>query len=249
MKGIIYFILIPIIIVSCKKEETEIIDKKIKASYEGLVLSEGNDNSDFKVEITNEKDFHEITYTDSLGLYRFENLDFGLYNIIFSKTGYGTFKRYEVYVSGLYVYTSDYVRLYPINQSVINSIDSIPDPGKYYYLDIFFKMTLDNYRKPDLLVVFSKNSDCNIDNFDYSLILNYSRFNPADELRTYFTLNYLVNNGFSKGDKVYFRLYPKDTGDKGYFDYNLNKFIFSTANVNGGSELCSFVISDFISPY
>lgn len=245
MKSYIYFIAIAVLFLTCKKEKTEIIEKGIKGNYSGQVFSKTGDNSDFRVEITDEKDFQQTTYTDSLGKFNFSNLSFGEYNVIYSKTGFGTRKKFGVYISGLYNY-DDAVTLYPIIKSKIISFDSISVPTEYiYYAQVYLDISIDSSGYSSLLYVFNNNKDCDIENFKYYLLSSYRLDRSTEKYSSSFSFDNLVKLGAKKGDLLYVKIYPIYNGDEPYFDYLLDRYVFPTANLSGGSEVKSFTIPNY----
>lgn len=230
---------------ACKKEETEIIEKEIKGNYSGQIYSVTDDNADFKIEVTDEKDFHQTTYSDSVGNFVFNDLPFGNYNVIYSKTGFGTYKEFGIYISGLYNFNS-YVTLYPITKSKITSFDSVSIPTDFvYYARVYLNMSEDSSGYSRLLFVFNDKENCDLENYKYYLTNIYSFNRSTEEFMSSFYFEYLIEQGAKKGDLLYVKIYPIYSGDEPYFDYLLNRYIFPTANLSGGSAVKSFTIPNY----
>lgn len=221
----------------------DVIESASKSSISGYVnlYDEGTfpmeDKSGMQIKIEELSSFSATT--DKNGYFTLKDVPFGTYTLIYEKTGYGTYKKYQHkhYTSSTFITHSPSLGKKSTTQ--INNItakvegDSIAlsfttnyigaENNKFYYIRYFLSSSPSvsdsfySYYSPTLMIQKHNNA----------LILTKSD---------------LLNRGFHSGEKLYIKIYGDSYFSNVYDDPFLGKKIFPNLN------RISFADSNFIVP-
>jgi hypothetical protein len=173
------------------------------------------------------------TKTDANGFFRLSDVYFGKYTLVYEKSGFGTFKKFDVdhnnnittilNTSSLgYKSTTAITNLNAnvIGDEVILSVTTNPagSLGNTRYIRYF-------------LSINSNVSDVNYSYYSPGLI---SQINPKDIT---LSKNDLINAGFLSGTTVYVKVYGDSFWSNDYTDPDLNRKVFPNLNINSSNTV------------
>lgn len=242
MKNTILYILLRSFILACFVLSTVSCKKETKAEWpkgalEGRALlytvsTPMDDCSGIKVTVEGSSPLSE-TITDENGRFTIENLETGIYDIAFSKEGFGTYKMISVqFTGGNIPYYLDDVSLYKVPdvgnpvitlvEEAVNIAISKPRPAEFdgfqYYL--------------------SNDPDVSYINYQTSGILTVSTGTTPGNYRVH--LPSFNTSGFAVGNRIYIIVYPRTISTLQYINLNTGNYIFPNINTNQPSNIISF---------
>lgn len=179
------------------------------------------------------------TTTDSTGLFEFNDIPIGTYNLFYSKEGYSTFIDYGVQVfGGLIPVQLNTISLYELlnEKIVIGDIKTNGVKGNYSSnLNIEIEYEKIEETNTMCLLLLSKNDNIDLQHYEYSFFKNI-----------YFISDYfhLISDyeKFPENSKWYIKLYTV-ASKAYYFDPETGKKVYYTANTDMSSK-GSFTISE-----
>jgi hypothetical protein len=172
-----------------------------------------------------------VTNTDSAGEWEIAGLTTGSYNIIVSKSGFGTYKLLDFQFAGggqAHIGTIDLYQIPPL--SVTGLSDSVADGA--LLINGSFSGTLPSAQNAHAYVFLGKSPTVSSDPGTY---LTYLPVENSSNGRT-FSVNYgndttrLLNAGFATGQTVYVVAYGSSFNPIGYIDSTTNRAVFTGLN-------------------
>ncbi|WP_136481930.1 carboxypeptidase-like regulatory domain-containing protein [Cognatitamlana onchidii] len=238
---LLFYFLVTIGFVSCSDSNDNNPDppKPTAADISGTVnlYDEGIneiDNADMLVKVEGSS---IAATTDAEGRFRLLNVPFGDVTLVYEKTGYGTFKKYDIEHNDGDTFITDSPSLGQKSTTSITNLvvstgtgtvtvaattDPVANIGNTRYIRYFFS-TQSN--------VSSENFDAVLDAFPaqitpYNLNLNSDSFEAL---------------GFESGQTVYVKCYGESFWSNQYEDPDLNTTVFPNVNANSAAAV-SFVV-------
>jgi len=239
LKYILPALLLTFVFYSCEK----IIEYKVlSGSMVGFVILSGNSaDNNSGVEITMEGIEPGMSaFSDEDGKFAFDNIPFGTYNFIYHKDGYGTYRMQSVSVVGgskpstlgrvplhwiprvsLTDLGMNRYNLYQVDYVGVHATVIEPYEGEYcsyyrYYLGRSSDVSYSNYTSTGYL------------------------YNPAiDYMSGIIRIDTLQ---FLRGTEIFAIFYPTGEPEINYMDLNTGKDIYTSINIDGASEVISYMI-------
>lgn len=230
------------IVFSCKKE---VYYEGLKGELKGKAgLYENNttitDYSGVSVTLDGSSPGLQTT-TNAKGEYEFTDVKTGIYDIVFSKEGYGTYKLVSYQFIGGNLPTF----VYPVSLAKIPvfSITSLKvDTGRYnpysYFVNVTGKVSVT--ASSNLRIYLSDRPDVSYTNYQAT---DYTFCNSAGEI-SYNPYNLITK--YPKGKQLYIILYPSPYYFSSYIDLSTGNPIY-TVNTQKGSAIISFTIPNTLS--
>lgn len=236
-------ILLSMLLISCGSDDENISEPETSSNIIGFVTLYDEsinqvDNSGMSVRIE-ELTQNNIAITDTEGEFTFEDVPFGKYNLVYEKSGYGTYKLFDLEHSNtggstvievarsLGQKSSTSVTNLTVNTSdSLITIEVITDPvanvGNTKYIRFFFS------RQPN---VSSENYDSVMETLvvqitPYSLNLNEESLDAL---------------GYQSGETVYVKCYGESFWGNNYNDPELGRDVFPNVNLNSAAAV-SFIV-------
>jgi hypothetical protein len=211
---------------------------KFYSTFRGYAVaySDSYEYKDINVTIQKE-DLVRKAKTDETGIFFFDSLETGTYNLIFEKEGFGTYKTFGIRHFG---YPSDtlyktYVPIFKKAVSVVQKTGSVNKEffSTYSFLKIELNITNFQEYRESVIAFVSKDKNVSKDSYEFYLAKEYSSFwVQGDPGKNYkgisFPYSEILKNGYKNGDKIYFKFYTINNSDNGYTDYELKKQVFPT---------------------
>jgi hypothetical protein len=183
------------------------------------------------------------TTTNAKGEYNFTDVKTGIYDIVFSKEGYGTYKLVSYQFIGGNIPTF----IYPISLGKVPdfSITSLQvDTGRYspytYFVNVTGKISVLTYSY--LRVYLSDRPDVSYTNYQATDVIFV---NNTGEIT--YNLNNIISK-YPKGKQLYIIVYPGIYSSSSYIDLSSGNSIY-TINTQKGSAIIPFTIPNTISYY
>lgn len=231
---------------SCKKESAQ--NTPVAARMFGTVqtwddkTTSTSDMAGIKVTITNLANVS--TTTDATGRYSFENVAFDLYDLEFSKTGYGTFKLYGV--THAYNASTNYTQLPLVGFGKLSTttVTSLTVSGNTIGGEP--GVTFDYGLSPApstasrAFVRYFLGTTAGVSSTSYSAFTGLLNFSNLSNI-TGFSKSQLLGYGFTSGQTVYVRMYGDSFRSNEYTDPNTGKTIFPNINTTTAPAV-SFVV-------
>jgi hypothetical protein len=226
-----------VLLISCKRE---IIYEGPMGALAGKITLAGfnvKDNSGVLVTIDGTSPALHTT-TNEKGEYSIENIKTGLYDIVFSKDSFSTFKIISCqFIGGKLPSYIDPITLYKLPYFSINDLKV--DTGTYSWQTGFVKVSalLNNSTSGTLRYYLSYSPDVSYTNYQQT---GYIYVNAGNNLSYNFNTTALRN--FKKGKNIYIILYPSSVSYSGtYIDLITGNTIYGV-NVSLPSSIVSFVL-------
>jgi hypothetical protein len=224
----ITIILIIVMLSSCKKNDDVLSPKPSKSIYGVAILKHGNDNALNSSGINvNVEGTSIATYTDSTGIYRFDNVEYGNQCFVYSKPGYGVYKRYEN-VSDSTTPNLNGILLFRLPANKVSTISI-----QYVNDTLSVVGTVSSYEpfSRGIILFISKDSIISSDPTKHLFSLN--EYNaPIDS--TNFSIRILksdfTSKGINSGDKIYLVAYTAvlySFSFREYLDKNSGKLLYN----------------------
>lgn len=230
------FICVALFASSCKKEieyrwPKGTIEGKVILTKSDYVGDIEEDCSGVLIEVEGASPLAQAT-SDVNGDFKIDNLETGLYDIVFSKEGYGTVKMPSVqFVGGNIPFYLEKVDLY-----------KIPDVGTVQISRLEFDIRIVIEKKaPELSgfqLYFSESPNVSFSDYKYT---SHSYGYSVSEGTYKILLTELDINGFKDGTRIYVIAYPKANTVRWYMDTNTGNKIYIGVNTRQPSNVISFV--------
>ena len=172
--------------------------------------------------------------TNQYGQFQFDSLPTGTYNVIFSKAGFATYKKFGFsFTGGDMPGYLEGVELSKPSSVVVTSIS-------YDIVTGYMKLTVDStsQNKPNIYIrtFFSTDKNVSSTNYQSTGIGQYQRSDPVRKI-----LVLPDSHVFPSGTTVYMIAYGMSFFDLGYWDPSTNLTFFPALNPQG-SNIVSFVM-------
>ncbi len=245
MKTKCYFLPIVCLLLfnSCKKEETTNPTPTTKANIIGSVnlYDEGvtqTDNSNMTVSIEGLSPSISTT-TDANGEFTLVDVPFGIYNIVYEKSSFGTYKL---------------INLEHKNTGSSTIITTAPSLGQKSTTEVTNTSTSTN--GDTVKISFTTVPAGNVGNTRYLRYFLSDNSNVGSENYLYYSPNFgiqinpgetsilkseLLNQGFTTGQTVYVKVYGDSFWSNDYDDPNLGRRVFPNLNMNFANSV-SFIV-------
>lgn len=177
--------------------------------------------------------------TDFEGDFTLSNVPFGTYTLIYSKTGYGTYKRLDVVHTntGSPTPLTTAPSLGQSSSTQVTDLSASPDGG-----EVVLSITTDpagNSGNTRYVRYFlSASSSVSDENYSFVSEVLISQINPKE---TSLTVNEFSKAGFSSGQTVYAKAYGDSFWSNEYEDSDLGRTIFPNLNATSAGAV-SFVV-------
>ncbi len=240
---LIYTFFISLLFVACEKDTNyELLTGQL-IGYVSLYDSENNKLSDKSgVEVIVEGSTPQIqTSTDENGQFIIDNLESGIYNLLFNKEGYGEYKE----VSYQFVGGSKPVVLKPILYGLSNvQIDNVQITKDewgwqdYNALNVDIKMSDPIENRYSYFRYYIGNEP----DISYKNYISTDRF-FNDYYREVLSFSIFVDTlKFPVGSELYLIMYPEASNSNYYIDIDTGNKIYTTINTNNASGVASITI-------
>jgi hypothetical protein len=232
-----FLALLPIVVLLSCKEEPELQFFNKKGLINGVISLNNSFNAAGTSVHLKGAGYDKTLITGLLGDYEFFNLPTSNFEMEVSKDGYGKVVVFNIRNSGLDTIQGFYLQLFPIPQidtrTVKDFTTGLASDGTpfiaLHYSDS--SVAVSNGR-----IFFGLTDDVSDVDYEYSQPLSTT----LQVQNIYF--NELSSARFYGAKKVYFRLYPHSGG--GYFDYSLDRWIYSSVNKALASEVYEFTFPE-----
>jgi hypothetical protein len=239
-----YSVLVLILFFSCTKE---IINEGISGELKGRVWlhkpsSFNNNNSGALVTVEGSDPLLQ-TITDSAGEFSIKNLKTGIYDLVFSKDSFGTYKFYSYqFIGGNEPTLMMPVELFQLPDSKITvfKADTVRISSNNYQIEL-----LGSLSDTDTFMLRYFVSDSSTVSYSNYLVTGYFyAFNKTDFSTS---LNETYFKSFSGGTQLYIILYPSAYPfNMSYMDIITGNQIYNVT-VNGASEVVPFKVPETLS--
>ncbi|MEA1899020.1 MAG: carboxypeptidase-like regulatory domain-containing protein [Bacteroidota bacterium] len=221
-------------LIGCDKNDENIFLKGNIVGFVNLVDETGNEVEDKSGANVSIEGLTSSANTNENGRFELSNVPAGTYNIIYNKTGYGSYKRFSfqfiggnipamLYETTLYEQPKIEIQSLDIsfNDNVINISGKITETSQYT-VQAFF------------------NDSSNVSNLNYDYA-SY-RYSFCCIPTTQFSQSiYLSETPYSLGDKVYLVIYFINPNEKyGYYDYEKEKYVYTS--YKKASSVINFIL-------
>lgn len=204
------------------------------------LFDEGNtqvDNSGMTVSVEGSAAFQ--TTTDNSGNFSLTGIPFGNYTLEFSKTGYGTYKVFNVSHNSSNTTISESPSLGQMSTtSVIDLTSGTSNNGSTIVLGATTDPAGSSGNTKYIQFFFASNSNVSSTNYDVVLDAISTQTNPYN---LNLTSAALIALGLESGQTVYVKCYGTSFWDNQYDDPGLGRTIFPNLNSNSASAV-SFVV-------
>ena len=226
---------------SCNKDEDTTPEPITKANIIGSVnlYDEGvtqidNSNMIVKVEGT-----ETSATTDADGDFTLSDVPFGTYTLIYEKSGFGTFKKYDIEHTntGSSTIIAENPSLGEISTTQITALESSVN-GNNIQFSVTTNPAGNNSNTRYVRYFLSTNSNVSNENYTYYSAGLVSQINPY-----LITLSQddLISAGFSSGQTVYVKAYGDSFWSNDYNDPALGRKIFPNLNMTSANSV-SFIV-------
>jgi hypothetical protein len=216
----------------CDKNE-EIFFKGNIVGFVSLVDESGNEIED-KSGVNVSMEGLANTITNNIGRYEFSDVPAGTYKIIYDKTGYGTYKRFNYqFIGGNVPAVVPETSLFVLPDIEILSLDISFEDNR-----IYVSGTIPVTNQLAFQIFINDNPDVsNLKHNHYTSLAMYcciARTNFSQVIN-------LSDTPYSPGDTIYLAVYFRNYYDIGwYFDYEYEKTIYSS--YRKGSDVITLVL-------
>lgn len=211
-----------IFLLGCDKNDENIFLKGNIVGFVNLVNETGNEVEDKSGVNISIEGLTSSANTNEDGRFELSNVPAGTYNIIYNKTGYGSYKRFSFQFIGGNVPAMLYeTTLYEQPKIDIQSLDISFDDN---IINITGEITATNYFTVQTFI----NDSANVsnENYDYAS----ARYNYSGWEYTQFSQSiYLSETPYFLGDKVYLVIYFINPNEEyGYYDYEKERYVYTS---------------------
>lgn len=230
----------------CKKDS----DKNPDPILSGKVTGQLRLTNELGVELSDNSTMQITTdagsfgYSNSAGAYELNNLATGTYNLIYSKAGFGTYKRFNIQV------------LSGSNATLLNGVDYLGQKSttEISALDVNFNLMDSTYSiecsiapTPNAInqrafrLFFGKFNTINAQDYFFTPSNTWLSSTATGQITGY-PRSELYNNGFTTGETVYVIAYGESIRTNSYTDPLINKKVFPNINLAAPSNVVTFVL-------
>ncbi len=219
---------------SCFKEE--LITQSISGKVSLYLYDKKFQDNGMSVYLVS-NDGTQVSETNDLGEYSFQDVPEGSYDLHFEHNGFGTYKIFNVthnsigptdIDSVLKLQTQSHIQITQTSTSVVSDtvmIEGLCEPGPSSPYSSYLR------------VLFGRDPGTNPLNYEYYSPIYSTIYNPA--ILTFNKVE-LYSMGFQTGDKVYFYLAGESLFSNEYFDPNSGIQMFPNLNEEAGTG--SFIV-------
>jgi hypothetical protein len=201
--------------------------------YDEGVTQIDNDGMTVKVEGTS-----ILTTTDVDGKFTLVDVPFGTYTLVYEKSGYGTFKRFNVEHKDGSTFIPDAPSL---GQKSTTTVTNLTVSSSASFPVILGATTNPSGSQGDTRYIryfFSTDSNISSDNYENVLETRPAQINPSNLNLSQASLDAL---GFTSGTTVYVKCYGESFWSNQYDDPDLGTTVFPNLNSNT-AETVSFIV-------
>ena len=235
-------ILAAVLLSSCKKDGTTDQDPLTKANIVGSVslYDEGTNqlsNADMTVLVEGTSPVISAI-TDSTGRFVLPDVPFGVYNLVYEKNAFGTYKR---------------INFEHRNTGSFTQINSTPSLGQKSSTEV---TNLSASISGDTVIIYSTTNpagnignkrylryflsrDSNVGDAKYEYSSNFGA--QIDPAQTRILKSELINQGFVSGQSIYVKVYGDSFWSNDYDDPNLGRRVFPNLNSTAANAI-SFIV-------
>lgn len=196
-------------------------------------LNSTTDQAGVTVTISDQPTF--VAITDATGRYTFDDLAFGVHDLTFSKSGYGTSKLYGVVHNALSATPTTQVANFSFGKTSTTTVTAFAVSGNTFNGQPGVSFSYNFGSAPSTgnraFVRYFLSAAADVSSTSYSAFSPVVNFSNTSAIAG-FTVNDLVSMGFSSGQTVYVRMYGDSFRSNEYKDPNTGKWVFPNINPN-----------------
>jgi hypothetical protein len=226
---------------SCSKDEDPTPDPITKANITGSVnlYDEGTtqiDNSNMTVKVEGTTPVISAT-TDANGDVTLSDVPFGTYTILYEKSGFGTFKKFDIEHKNNATAIINTPSIGEISTTQITNLQANVS-GNDIIISVTTNPAGSNGNTRYVRYFLSTDSNVSNENYTYFSPGLVSQINPKE-----ITLsnNDLTNAGFAAGETIFVKVYGDSFWSNAYDDPNLGRNVFPNLNMTSTNSV-SFIV-------
>ena len=226
---------------SCSKDEDPTPDPITKANITGSVnlYDEGTtqiDNSNMTVKVEGTTPSISAT-TDANGDFILADVPFGTYTILYEKSGFGTFKKFDIEHENNATAILNTPSIGEISTTQITNLEANVS-GNDIIISVTTNPAGSNGNTRYVRYFLSTDSNVSSENYTYFSPGLVSQINPKE-----ITLsnNDLTSAGFSTGETVFVKVYGDSFWSNEYDDLDLGRNVFPNLNMTSNNSV-SFIV-------
>ena len=226
---------------SCSKDEDPTPDPITKANITGSVnlYDEGTtqiDNSNMTVKVEGTTPAISAT-TDANGDFTLSDVPFGTYTILYEKSGFGTFKKFDIEHENNATAILNTPSIGEISTTQITNLEANVS-GNDIIISVTTNPAGSNGNTRYVRYFLSTDSNVSSENYTYFSPGLVSQINPKE-----ITLsnNDLTSAGFSTGETVFVKVYGDSFWSNEYNDPDLGRNVFPNLNMTSTNSV-SFIV-------
>ena len=192
------------------------------------------DNSNMTVKV---EGISKSARTDASGDYVLSNVAFGTYTLVYEKSGYGTFKRFNLGHSNGNTIITESPSLGQVSTTQVTGLEANSN-GNSIVLSVTTDPGGSNGNTRYVRYFLSADSNVSNENYSFHSAGLIAQINP---LELNITSEDLITAGFSSGETVYVKVYGDSFWSNEYEDPDLGRMVFPNLNLNAAKAV-SFVV-------
>ena len=241
LKYLTFSLMVLLGISSCSKDEDPTPDPITKANITGSVnlYDEGTtqiDNSNMTVKVEGTTPSISAT-TDANGDFILADVPFGTYTILYEKSGFGTFKKFDIEHENNATAILNTPSIGEISTTQITNLQANVS-GNDIIISVTTNPAGSNGNTRYVRYFLSTDSNVSNENYTYFSPGLVSQINPKE-----ITLsnNDLTSAGFSTGETVFVKVYGDSFWSNEYDDLDLGRNVFPNLNMTSNNSV-SFIV-------
>ena len=241
LKYLTFSLMVLLGISSCSKDEDPTPDPITKANITGSVnlYDEGTtqiDNSNMTVKVEGTTPSISAT-TDANGDFILADVPFGTYTILYEKSGFGTFKKFDIEHVNNATAILNTPSIGEISTTQITNLQANVS-GNVIIISVTTNPAGSNGNTRYVRYFLSTDSNVSNENYTYFSPGLVSQINPKE-----ITLsnNDLTSAGFSTGETVFVKVYGDSFWSNEYDDLDLGRNVFPNLNMTSNNSV-SFIV-------